>query len=82
MDEKALLKITVERSLYANRVIQSRDVLKVLNGRIPRTSEVYKGFAFIRVWMARGYLVKVKKDDYQLTELGAAWCGAARVANT
>lgn len=80
MDEKELLKTTVERSLYANRVIQSRDVFKVLNGRIPKNNETRKGFAFISVWVARGYLVRVRRDDYQLTELGTAWCGAANVA--
>lgn len=81
MNDKELLRKTVERSLYPNRVIQSRDVLKVLYGRIPKVNETYKGFAFIRCWMQSGYLVRVRKDDYQLTTLGAAWCGAANVAN-
>lgn len=30
----------------------------------------------------KGYTLKIGRGLYQLTELGAAWCGAARVANT
>jgi len=35
--------------------------------------------ALIRRCLPKGYLKKVGHGEYQLTELGVAWCGAANV---
>lgn len=37
--------------------------------------------AMLSKLLKRGYAVRLEKGLYQLTELGAAWCGAANVAN-
>lgn len=47
--------------------------------------EFHHGKAYYQIAKAvsSGYLVKVHPNGiWELTELGAAWCGAARVANT
>lgn len=36
--------------------------------------------ALVRRCIAKGYLKHIGRGEYQLTELGAAWCGAANVA--
>lgn len=45
-------------------------------------SDVFHLNTLIKRCVADGAIVRVGRGRYQLTELGAAWCGAARVANT
>lgn len=75
------LKHDVSASLAGDRFTTARLGHLMLKRLGPGRKSAYdEAYNAVRVLMARGFVVRVGRGLYQLTELGAAWCGAANVA--
>lgn len=77
------LKHDVSGSLAGDRFTTARLGHLILKRLGPRRKSAYdEAYNAVRLLMERGFVVRVGRGLYQLTELGTVWCGAARVTNT
>lgn len=82
MNENERKADLIEALIDDRRLTKARLGAVLLKRLPPHRTNAYDHAHWAVEWMVRRkYIIRVKRGLYQLTDLGAAWCGADNVAN-